>query len=115
MREVLLYLGIRACCWNCSMIVRVCSNVGLWAMAMVSGDGSIGWSGSEAKVVDGVGSGTSIGSTCIGEGGCGCGAGAGGGSAATGGVAGVTGAVGMVGAAGGAMAVGEKMKNVGGS
>src|SRR5947208_232322 len=79
----LLYPGMIACCWNYVMSARVHSNGDWWAMAMVPGDGSIGWSGSEAEVVDGVSSGTSMGSTCIGDGGQYCGAGAGGGGTAT--------------------------------
>ena len=66
---------------------------------MVPGDGSIGWSGSEAEAVDGVGSGTSMGSTCIGDGGRGYGTGTGGGSTATGGVAGATSGMGTAGVA----------------
>jgi hypothetical protein len=69
-------------------------NVGQWAMAIVPGDGGIVWSGSEAEAVDRVGSGTSMGSTCIGNGGRYCGAGAGGSGTATGGAAGVTSGIG---------------------
>jgi hypothetical protein len=74
-------------------------NGGQWAMAIVPGDGGIGWSRSEAEAVDGVGSGTSMGSTCIGDSGRYCGAGAGSSSTATGGVAGATGGIGTAGAA----------------
>jgi hypothetical protein len=49
-------------------------------------------------VVDRVGSGTSMGLTCIDDSGYGCGTGAGSGGAATGGVAGVTGGIGTAGA-----------------
>jgi hypothetical protein len=80
------------------MSTRVCSNVGWWAMAMVSGNSGIGWSGSEAEAVDRVGSSTSTGLTCIGDSGHGCGTGAGSGSAATGGAAGATGGMGTAGA-----------------
>jgi hypothetical protein len=84
------------------MSARVCGDVGWWAMAMVPGNGGIRWSGSEAEAVDGVGSGTSMGSTCIGDGGRGCGMGAGGKGTATGGVAGVMGGIGTAGAVRGA-------------
>jgi hypothetical protein len=63
----LLYPGMMACCWNCAMSARVHSNGDQWAMARAPGDGNMGWSGSEAEAVDGVGSGTSTGSTCIGD------------------------------------------------
>jgi hypothetical protein len=36
-------------------------------MAMAPGNGGMGWSGSEAEAVDGVSSGTSMGSTYIGD------------------------------------------------
>jgi hypothetical protein len=81
------------------MSARVRSDMGQWAMAMVPGDGSMAWSGSEAEVIDGVGSGTSMGSTCMGNGGRYCGAGAGGGSTATSGAASVTGEIGTAGVA----------------
>jgi hypothetical protein len=76
----------------------VCSNVGLWAMAMVSGDGSIGWSKSKAEAVDGVSSGTSMGLTYIGDSGHGCSTGAGSGGTATGDMASVTGGMNTAGA-----------------
>jgi hypothetical protein len=66
---------------------------------MVPGDGGIGWSGSEAEVVDEVGSGTSMGSTCIGDSGRYCGAGVGGKSTATGGATGATWGMGTAGVA----------------
>ena len=69
---------------------------------MVPGDGGIAWSWSEAEVVDGVGSGTSTGSTCIGDGGRYCGAGAGSGGAATGGATGAMWGIGTAGTAGAA-------------
>jgi hypothetical protein len=84
------YLGVRACCWNCVISTRVHGDGDWWIMAMVPGDGSIEWSGSEAEVVDGVGSGISTGSTCIGDGRQYCGAGAGSGGAATSGTTGAT-------------------------
>jgi hypothetical protein len=68
-------------------------------MAMVSSNGSIAWSGSEAEAVDRVGSGISMGSTCIGDGRRYCGAGADGGGAATGGMTDVMWGIGTAGAA----------------
>jgi hypothetical protein len=97
------------------MSIRVYGDVGWWAMAIVSGDGSIGWPRSEAEVVDRVGSGTSIGSTCIGDGGRYWGAGAGGSGAATGGMTGVTWGMGTAGAARDASGGLRGKKNVGGS
>jgi hypothetical protein len=71
------------------------SDMGRWAMAIVPGNGSIGWSGSEAEAVDGVGSGTSMGSTYIDDGEHGYGAGAGGNGTATGGATGGMGTAGV--------------------
>jgi hypothetical protein len=57
-----------------SMWYRLGPGVGMW----MSGDGEcMGWSGVLVEVVDGVGSGTLAGSTCIGDGGHTTGAGAG--------------------------------------
>jgi hypothetical protein len=66
------------------MSARVHGNRDWWGTARAPGGGNIVWSGSEAEAVDGVGSGTSTGSTCIGNGGRYCGAGAGGNGTATG-------------------------------
>jgi hypothetical protein len=89
--------------------------VGQWAIAIVSGDGGIGWSGSEAEAVDKVGSDISIGSTCIGDSGHGCSTGAGSGGAGTGGVTGATGGMGTVGAVREASSGWGGKKNMGGS
>jgi hypothetical protein len=94
--------GVIACCWNCEMSARVHGDGDRWAMARAPGDSNMGWSGIEAEAVDGVGSGTSTGSTCIGDSGRGCGAGAGGGGAATGGATGATWGIRTAGAAGAA-------------
>jgi hypothetical protein len=96
------YPGVIACCWNCAMSARVRGDEDWWAMARAPGDGNMGWSGVEAEAVDGVGSGTSMGSTCIGDSGQCCGPGAGGGGAATSGATGVTWGMGTAGAAGAA-------------
>src|SRR5947208_6502890 len=61
------YPGVIACCWNCAMSARVRGDGDRWVMARAPGDGNMGWSGSEAEVVDGVDNGTSTGSTCIGD------------------------------------------------
>jgi hypothetical protein len=84
------------------MSARVCSNGDWLGMARAPGDSNMVWSGSEAEAVDGVGSGTSMGLTCIGDGGQYCGAGAGGNGAATGGAIGATWGIGTAGAAGAA-------------
>jgi hypothetical protein len=84
------------------MSARVRGDGGQWAMARAPGDGNMGWSGIGAEAVDGVGSGTFTGSTCIGDSGRGCGAGAGGGSAATGGATGAMWGIGTAGVAGAA-------------
>src|SRR5947208_10658222 len=96
------YPGVIACCWNCSMSARVRGDGGRWATARAPGDDGMGWSDVEAEAVDGVGSGTSTGSTCIGDGGRGWGAGAGGDGAATGGATGAMWGIGTAGAAGAA-------------
>ena len=88
------------------MSARVRGDRGRWATARAPGDGNMAWSGSEAEAVDGVGSGTSTGSTCIGDSGQYYGAGAGGSGAATGGVAGATGVTWGMGTAGAAGAAG---------
>src|SRR5947208_8655233 len=94
--------GVIACCWICAMSARVRGNGDRLGMGRASGDGNMGWSGIEAEAVDGVGSGTFTGSTCIGDGGRCCGAGAGGGGAATGGATGAMWGIGTAGAAGAA-------------
>jgi hypothetical protein len=98
----LSYPGMITCCWNCAMSARVRGDGDWWAMAKAPGDSNMGWSGVKAEAVDGVGSGISIGSTCIGDGGQYCGAGAGGGGAATGDATGVTWGMETAGAAGAA-------------